>query len=58
MEEYLLSIGILPELVDFYANLLSASGWNSEDDLLLAEPTLEELELAGIDDQEGAFLAT
>lgn len=55
MEEYLLSIGILPELVGFYADLLSNAGWNHEDDLLLEEPSLEDLERAGVDDEQGMY---
>jgi hypothetical protein len=53
MEDYLSSIGILPQLVGFYADLLAAEGWHCEDDLLLAEPTLEDLERVGIDDEQG-----
>jgi len=51
MEEFLVSIGLRGN-IDDYALLLEDKGYLTSDDLLLAEPSMEELDELGIVDEQ------
>eukprot|EP01126_Amoeba_proteus_P019293 TRINITY_DN1992_c0_g1_i4.p1 TRINITY_DN1992_c0_g1~~TRINITY_DN1992_c0_g1_i4.p1 ORF type:complete len:230 (+),score=51.61 TRINITY_DN1992_c0_g1_i4:72-692(+) len=55
MEYYLRSLGCSGD-VFMYAELLELLGWYSADDLILAEPTLDDLFNAGIDSESDRLL--